>query len=201
LELGHGKERMTQDPAGSVHDTAIVEAGAELGPGTQVWHHAHVRRGAHVGAGCILGKNVYVDATVRIGDRVKIENNVSIYKGVDIGDDVFVGPHVVFTNDRLPRATNRDWTVVPTVVRRGASLGAHATVVCGVDIGEWAMVGAGAVVTRSVPDHRLVVGVPARPAGWVCRCGTVVSRAADRPPSLECDACAGQDPAAPTGGR
>jgi len=191
---------MTQDPAVSVHDTAIVEDGAELGPGTQVWHHAHVRRGARVGAGCILGKNVYVDATVRIGDRVKIENNVSIYKGVDIGDDVFVGPHVVFTNDRLPRATNRHWEVIPTTVRRGASLGANATVVCGIDIGEWAMVGAGSVVTRSVPDHQLVVGVPARPAGWVCSCGTVVSRAADRPASLDCGACAGQDAAEAEGG-
>jgi len=153
-----------------------------------------------VGADCTVGKNVYIDATVRIGDWVKIQNNVSIYHGVEIGDEVFVGPHVVFTNDRFPRATNAEWQVVPTAVRKGASLGANTTVVCGVDIGEWAMVGAGSVVTRSVPDHQLVLGVPARPTGWVCRCGAIVSREAERPRSVSCGACSNRDASTSAGG-
>lgn len=171
-----------------IHETAVVEAGAVVGDATAVWHHSHLRSGAVVGAGTTIGKNVYVDAGVSIGARCKIQNNVSVYAGVTLDDEVFVGPSAVFTNDRVPRAVG-PWTVVPTVVRRGASIGANATIVCGVEIGEHAMVGAGAVVTRSVDAHELVLGNPARHAGWVCACGAVVSREVERPADLRCADC------------
>jgi acetyltransferase-like isoleucine patch superfamily enzyme len=160
-----------------------------VGEGSSVWHHAHVRAGATVGSGCSLGKNVYVDAGVSIGNRVKIQNNVSVYQGVVLGDDVFLGPSCVFTNDRYPRAIG-DWSVVPTTVGRGASVGANATIICGVELGEWCVVGAGAVVTHDVLPHQLVVGNPARPAGWVCECGRVMSRELHEVPvSWHCDHC------------
>lgn len=169
------------------HPTALVEEGASVGPGTAVWHHAHVRRGASVGEGCTLGKNVYIDEGAVVGDRVKIQNNVSVYAGVHLEDDVFVGPGAVFTNDRVPRATG-DWEISSTVVHRGASIGANATVVAGVEIGASAMVGAGAVVVRSVRPHEVVAGNPARTIGWICRCGA--TRVGVRPPvNLHCDAC------------
>ena len=174
---------------GHVHESAIVEPEVTIGPGTMIWHHAHIRSGARIGAGCTLGKNVFVDAGVRIGDRVKIQNNVSVYAGVTLDDEVFVGPSAVFTNDLYPRATSQHWDVVPTLVRRGASIGANATLRCGIEIGSYAVVGAGAVVTRSVADHQLVVGNPARPAGWVCRCGAVVARDEERPDDLRCPDC------------
>ncbi len=176
--------------APQVHPSAIVEDGAHLGPATRVWHHAHVRAGARIGARCVLGKGTFVDAGVRIGDRVKVQNGVSVYRGVVLEDDVFVGPNATFTNDRRPRAHGEGWVPVETRVRRGASIGANATVVCGIEIGPWAMVGAGAVVTRDVEPHRLVLGTPARAAGWVCTCGEVVSRAEARPaPGSPCDRC------------
>jgi acetyltransferase-like isoleucine patch superfamily enzyme len=153
-----------------------------------VWHHAHVRDGAVIGADCTLGSYVYIDVGARVGDRVKIQNNVSVYQGVTLEDEVFVGPSAVFTNDRHPRAVG-PWEVVPTLVRHGASIGANATVVCGVEVGEWAMVGAGAVVTRSVGDHELVVGNPARRVGWACACGRVAARTDARPADLRCEAC------------
>jgi acetyltransferase-like isoleucine patch superfamily enzyme len=171
-----------------IHETAIVEAGADVGDDTSVWHHAHVRAGARVGPGCTIGKGVYIDAGVVVGARCKIQNNVSVYAGVTLADEVFVGPSAVFTNDRTPRAVG-EWAIVPTTVARGASIGANATVVCGIDIGEYAMVGAGAVVTHSVRDHELVLGAPARHAGWVCDCGTVVARTDERPRDLRCDGC------------
>jgi UDP-2-acetamido-3-amino-2,3-dideoxy-glucuronate N-acetyltransferase len=170
-----------------IHDTAIVEPGASVGEGTRVWHHAQIRAGAVVGRDCMLGKNVFVDAGVRIGDRVKVQNNVSVYAGVTLDDDVFVGPSAVFTNDRHPRSHGYEWTPVPTHVHRGASIGANATLVCPLEIGEWSMVSAGAVVTRDVPAHQLVVGSPARPAGWCCWCGCVVSRAEVRPADAVCE--------------
>ena len=162
-----------------IHPTADVSASATIGPGTRIWHLAQVRDDARVGAECILGKNVYVDAGVVIGDRVKVQNNVSIYHGVTIEDGVFIGPHVCFTNDKVPRAVNRDgslkadtdWQVTPTLVRRGAALGANSTILPGVTIGRWAMVGSGSVVTRDVADHELVVGNPARRIGSACPCG------------------------------
>ncbi len=171
-----------------VHETAIVEPGARIGERTRVWHHAHVRDGAVVGADATLGKNVYIDAGVNVGDRVKIQNNVSVYEGVTLEDEVFVGPSAVFTNDRYPRAEG-DWEVVPTIVRSGASIGANATIVCGVEIGAWAVVGAGAVVTRSVAAHELVVGNPADRIGWACACGRVASRSTEAPADLRCDVC------------
>jgi acetyltransferase-like isoleucine patch superfamily enzyme len=150
-----------------IHETAVVEAGAKIGEGTKVWHFAHVRSSASVGRDCTLGKDVYIDATVVVGDRVKIQNGVSICHGVTIGDDVFIGPHAVFTNDLIPRANSKDWTVTPTRVEQGASIGANATIVCGVTIGRWAMVAAGSVVAYDVPDFALVGGNPARVIGAV----------------------------------
>lgn len=172
-----------------VHETAIVEPGAEIGTGSRIWHHSHVRTGVVVGPGCTIGKNVYLDDGVRVGSGTKIQNNVSVYRGVTIADDVFVGPSAVFTNDRQPRAFLADWEVTPTAVHRGASIGANATIVCGVEIGAYAMVGAGAVVTRTVAPHALVVGNPARPIGWVCRCGRAVQRTTSAPAVTECPAC------------
>lgn len=173
-----------------VHSTAIVEDGADVGSGTSVWHHAHVRDGAHVGRDCVIGKNVYIDTQAVVGDRCKLQNNVSVYHGVHIGDDVFVGPSATFTNDLVPRAFNADWKVVETHVRDGASIGANATIVCGVTLGRYSMVAAGATVTHDVADNQLVAGTPARHLGWVCRCGTVVSRDAVAPSQLLCGGCA-----------
>lgn len=176
-----------------VHETAVVEPGSRVGQGTRIWHHAHVRAGAVVGMNCNLGKNVYVDDGVVIGDHVKVQNNVSVYRGVEIEDDVLIGPSAVFTNDRFPRARHESWKVVPTLVRQGASIGANATIVCGVELGCWSVVGAGAVVTRSVADHELVVGNPARRAGWMCRCGHVASKERLRPDDCRCQQCGGTE--------
>lgn len=172
-----------------VHETAIVEPGSQIGDGTHVWHHAHVRSGATIGHDCNLGKNVYIDGGVIIGDRVKIQNNVSVYLGITIEDDVFVGPSAVFTNDLYPRAGSDHWEVGTTVVRRGASIGANATIVCGTEIGEWSLVGAGCVVTESVGAHEMVAGNPACRIGWVCRCGRRVSRSQSEPSDLRCTVC------------
>jgi acetyltransferase-like isoleucine patch superfamily enzyme len=162
-----------------IHPTAEVSPAARIGPGTAVWHHSHVREGAIVGADCILGKDVYIDYDVTIGSRVKIQNGAYIYHGATLEDGVFIGPRACLTNDRLPRAITpdgrlkglNDWTVGPTRVCYGASVGTGAIVLPGVTIGRFAMVGAGAVVSRDVPDHGLVVGLPARLIGYVCRCG------------------------------
>lgn len=154
-----------------VHDTAEVSEKASIGRGTKIWNHAQVREEAVVGEDCILSKNVYVDKGVHVGNRVKVQNNVNVYHGVTIEDDVFVGPSVTFTNDLFPRAFSEDWEVYKTMVKKGASIGANATIVCGHTIGSYAMVGAGSVVTEDVPDHALVTGNPARRRGWVCQCG------------------------------
>jgi UDP-2-acetamido-3-amino-2,3-dideoxy-glucuronate N-acetyltransferase len=175
-------------PAAFVHPSAEVEPGATIGPGTRVWRRVHIREGAAIGADVQLGANVFVDAGVRIGDRVKVQNNVSVYAGVELADEAFVGPAAVFTNDLNPRATG-DWQLMPTFVRRGASVGANATIVCGVELGEHCLVAAGAVVTKDVAPHQLVLGNPARPAGWVCRCGAVASRERERPAGLTCEEC------------
>ncbi|MBV1849250.1 acyltransferase [Catellatospora tritici] len=169
------------EPDYFAHPSADVEPGARIGAGTKIWHLAHVRAGAVVGAGCVLGRNVYVDVGATVGDLVKIQNNVSVYQGVTLEDEVFVGPCAVFTNDLRPRAQHPDWQITPTVVRRGASIGANATVVCGTEIGAYAMVAAGAVVTRDVAPYQLVAGNPARHLGWVDEQGNVVSRGAERP--------------------
>lgn len=168
-----------------VHETAVVDEGAAVGDGTKVWHFSHVQAGAVIGRGCSLGQNVNVGPGARIGDGCRIQNNVSVYEGVELEDHVFCGPSCVFTNDLTPRAKYPKGSegYKRTLVKRGASIGANATVVCGHEIGEWAMVGAGAVVTSDVPAHALVLGVPARQAGWVCECGGVLSE------SLVCPDC------------
>jgi acetyltransferase-like isoleucine patch superfamily enzyme len=159
-----------------VHPTADVEEGARVGSGTKIWHLAHIRSTAEVGLDCVIGRNVYVDANVVVGNLVKIQNNVSVYQGVTLEDEVFVGPSAVFTNDLRPRAQNPGWQITPTLIRRGASIGANATIVCGVEVGAYAMVAAGSVVTRDVAPYQLVAGNPARPLGWVDAKGQVVSR-------------------------
>ncbi len=177
-----------------IHPTAEVEEGAHIGEGTRIWHHAHVRSGASIGANCILGFGVYVDAGVHIGDNCKLQNRVSVYHGVTIEDGVFVGPHVAFTNDKHPRAiradgslsTDDDWTVSPTLVRSGASIGAAAVILPGVTLGRWCLVGAGAVVSRDVPDHGLVTGNPARLTGYACKCGHTLH---PKGPAWHCDNC------------
>lgn len=176
------------DAAATVHETAEIESGACIGAGTRIWRRTHIRTGAIVGGDCNIGANVFIDRNVRIGDRVKVQNNVSLYEGVELADESFVGPAAVFTNDRNPRATG-EWELAPTHVGHGASVGANATLVCGITVGEHGLVAAGAVVTRSVLPHQLVQGNPARHAGWVCRCGRVVSRDAERPAGLECAVC------------
>ncbi|MCL2247803.1 MAG: N-acetyltransferase [Oscillospiraceae bacterium] len=158
-----------------IHATADVSSDASIGAGSKIWNLAQVRENATLGENCIVSKNVYIDTGVIIGDNVKIQNNVNVYNGVTIEDDVFLGPSMTFTNDKNPRAMSPNWEITPTLVRRGASIGANATIVCGVTIGEFAMVGAGAVVTRDVPAHTLVVGNPARRIGNVCRCGARVA--------------------------
>lgn len=156
----------------NIHPSAVVDDGAQLGDGTAVWHFSHVCAGARIGPRCSLGQNVFVGNDVQIGAGVRIQNNVSVYDAVTLEDDVFVGPSAVFTNVFNPRAAvPRKSEYRRTVVRRGATLGANCTLVCGVTVGEYAFVGAGAVVTRDVPAHALVTGVPARQTGWMSRHG------------------------------
>ena len=155
-----------------IDERAVVEDGSIIGEGTSIWHFSHIRNGSEVGENCVIGKSVYVDTGVKIGDQCKIQNNVSIYNGVTIGDSVFVGPHVVFTNDLNPRAHIWDsGRLVKTRVDEGASIGANATIRCGITIGQWCMVAAGAVVTKDVPPHALVVGVPGKIVDWVTKSG------------------------------
>lgn len=169
------------------HETAIVDAGARIGAGTRIWHWVHVCAGARIGGKCVLGQNVYIGNRVVIGDNVRIQNNVSVYDDVTLEDDVFCGPSMVFTNVFNPRShVPRKDEFRPTRVRRGASIGANATVVCGHEIGEYAFIGAGAVVTRDVPPHALMVGVPARRAGWMCRCGEPLPRRTGRVQCAQC---------------
>jgi UDP-2-acetamido-3-amino-2,3-dideoxy-glucuronate N-acetyltransferase len=178
-----------------VHPTAIVEDGASVGAGTRIWHRGHIRTGSRIGVDCTVGFAVYVDTEVVIGDRCKIQNHVSLFRGVALDDDVFVGPSVVFTNDLYPRASSLDWELRATYVHRGASIGANATIVCGIHIGDWSMVAAGAVVTADVPAYGLVVGAPARLRGWVCACGAPLASLSQVLP-LHCPRC-GRVPDAP----
>jgi UDP-2-acetamido-3-amino-2,3-dideoxy-glucuronate N-acetyltransferase len=165
----------------------VIDHACEIGEGTKIWHFSHIMAGSRLGRNCNLGQNVVISPDVRIGSNVKIQNNVSVYTGVELEDDVFCGPSMVFTNVINPRShINRKNEYKKTLVRRGASLGANSTVVCGVKIGQFAFVGAGAVVTRDVPDYALVMGVPAKQVGWVCSCGV---RLPDENPKSVCRAC------------
>lgn len=184
-----------------VHPSAIVDDGCEIGAGTRIWHFSHVLAGSRIGPGCVIGQNVMIGPRVTVGRGSKIQNNVSLYEAVTLEDEVFCGPSCVFTNVLTPRAfVERKAEFAPTLVRRGATIGANATIVCGVTIGRYAMVGAGAVVTRDVPDYALVTGVPARRSGWVSRAGEVLG------PDLVCqrtgeryvETASGLAPAEPT---
>ncbi len=159
-----------------VHPTANVSPDAVIGEGSKIWINVQVREKARIGRDCIISKDVYIDHAVVIGDRCKIQNSVSVYNGVTIDEEVFVGPNAVFTNDRLPRAFNVNWQITPTHICRGASIGANATIVCGVTVGEYAMVAAGSVVTKDVPPYTLVMGNPARLVSRIDKAGNRVPR-------------------------
>jgi acetyltransferase-like isoleucine patch superfamily enzyme len=189
-----------QDTSFYVHPSAEVEPGAEIGAGTRIWRQAHIRDHASIGEMCNIGKGVYVETNVHIGSRVKIQNNVSVFEGVTIEDGVFVGPHVCFTNDMFPRAITPDgqlksaddWTITPTRVQYGASIGAGSVIVCGVTIGEFALIGAGSVVTKDVAPYTLVFGNPARFHGYVCSCAHRLSDVREQEGKLIgwCESCA-----------
>src|SRR5438093_10530381 len=166
------------------HQSCYIDDGCTIGEGTKIWHFSHVMMGARIGRRCNLGQNVVVSPDVTIGDNVKIQNNVSIYTGVTLEDDVFCGPSMVFTNVVNPRShVPRKDEYAETIVKRGATLGANSTIVCGRTIGRYAFVGAGAVVTRDLPDYALAVGTPARVAGWICECGGKLATGCRQPAS------------------
>ncbi|MEO8635892.1 MAG: DapH/DapD/GlmU-related protein [Gemmatimonadales bacterium] len=170
-----------------VHESSFVDAGATIGAGTRIWHFCHIMPGAVIGERCNLGQNVVVMSGARLGNNVKVQNNVSLYEGVTLEDDVFCGPSCVFTNVVNPRAhVTRKHEYRATLVRRGSSIGANATIVCGVTLGEYAFIGAGAVITSDVPAFALMVGVPARRVGWMCQCG---ERLALRDGAAGCRVC------------
>jgi UDP-2-acetamido-3-amino-2,3-dideoxy-glucuronate N-acetyltransferase len=163
------------DPKAQIHAHALIDEGAVIGPGTRVWAFAHVLSGAVIGADCNICDHTFIEGNVKVGDRVTVKCGVYLWDGVTVEDDVFIGPAAVFTNDLRPRSRRRPSEFARTLLCRGASIGASAVLLPGIQIGRWAMVGAGAVVTRSVPDHALVVGNPARQKGWVCLCGESLS--------------------------
>ena len=196
------------DPTARVHPSADVEADVSVGPRTSVWHRAVLRNGASLGADCVIGRDAFIDEGVHLGNKVKVQNAALVYHGVTVEDSVFIGPGAILTNDRHPRAVtatgrlarDADWTVSPIVIAHGASIGAGAIVVAGCDVGRYAMVGAGAVVTHTVPDHAMVAGNPARGIGWACACGQRLIDSTGHPapaareryardPELSCPAC------------
>lgn len=185
---------MTQTTAAYfAHESSYVDDGCVIGEGTKIWHFTHVMAGATIGRRCNIGQNVVISPGVRIGDNVKIQNNVSVYTGVILEDDVFCGPSMVFTNVVNPRShVSRKDEYRPTIVGKGATLGANSTIVCGHSVGRYAFVGAGAVVTRDIPDYALVLGNPGRIAGWMCACGVKLTPAAavEAGRLLRCSACA-----------
>jgi len=170
-----------------IHPTAFIDEPAVIGPKTQIWHFSHVMSGARIGERCIIGQNVFIGPRVVLGNNIKIQNNVSVYEGVILEDDVFCGPSMVFTNVFNPRSfISRKKEFRQTLVKRGATIGANATIVCGHTIGRYALIGAGSVVTREVPDYALVYGNPARVEGWVCQCAVSI---AFRSGKATCSAC------------
>jgi acetyltransferase-like isoleucine patch superfamily enzyme len=196
------------DPAARVHASADLEADVSVGAGTSIWQRAQIRTGARIGRDCVIGRDVFIDEGVTLGDRVKVQNGALVYHGVTVADAVFIGPGAILTNDRHPRAVaatgklarDADWTVSPILIAEGASIGAGAVIVAGYDIGQFAMVGAGAVVTHEVPAHAIVAGNPARGIGWVCVCGQRLIDSTGHPapatreryardPELTCPAC------------
>ena len=168
-----------------VHESSWIDEDVEIGEGTKIWHFCHLQKGARIGTKCSLGQNVNISNNVKIGNGCKLQNNVSLYEGVELQDYVFCGPSCVFTNDLTPRAKYPKGSAgyKHTLVKEGASIGANATVVCGHTIGRWALIGAGAVVVSNVPDHALMLGVPAKRRGWVCECGELLKE------SLTCNCC------------
>jgi UDP-2-acetamido-3-amino-2,3-dideoxy-glucuronate N-acetyltransferase len=175
-----------------VHESSYVDEPCEIGEGTKIWHFSHVMSNSKIGRRCNIGQNVVISPDVRLGDNVKIQNNVSVYTGVELEDDVFCGPSMVFTNVTNPRShVSRKDEYRRTLVKRGASIGANATVVCGHTIGRYAFIGAGSVVTRDIPDYALVVGNPGRINGWMCQCGVKLdlSRDAQKDEDTTCAAC------------
>ncbi|MBN1620115.1 N-acetyltransferase [candidate division WOR-3 bacterium] len=174
------------------HETAVVDEGAVIGENTKIWHFSHVRAGAIIGKNCSVSQNCYIDDKAVLGDGVKLQNNVSVYALVTLEDGVFAGPSMVFTNDINPRAPypkGGKW--IPTLVKKGATLGANSTIICGNNIGKWAMVAAGAVVTKDVPDHAVVMGVPAKIRSWICECGEnlPLSVSQNKTEKCECQNC------------
>ena len=172
-----------------VHESSYVDDGVEIGPQTMIWHFCHILKGTRIGAQCRIGQNVVIGPRATVGNNVKIQHNVAVYEGVTLEDDVFCGPSMVFTNVLTPRCAfprNTADDFAPTLVKRGASIGANATIVCGHTIGQHALIGAGAVVTKDVPAYAVVVGNPARQRGWACECGTVLTFDGDR---AECPTC------------
>ncbi len=174
-----------------IHASSVVDKGATIGAGTRVWHFCHISRGARLGVNCNIGQGVYIADGVQLGDNVKVQNNVSVYTGVTVEDDAFLGPSMVFTNVLNPRShVSRKDEFLPTLVKRGATIGANATVLCGVTLGRYAFVGAGAVITKDVPDFGLVYGSPARLQGWMCRCGERLGlRTGDGHEEASCSRC------------
>ena len=180
-----------------IHPSADVSARANIGSGTCIWNQAHIRKGARIGKNCVISKNVYIDFDVKIGNNVKIQNNSSIYHGTTIKNGVFIGPHVCITNDKIPRAITSDgnlkkasdWIVNGVIIETGASIGAGSILLPGITIRKYAMIGSGSVVTKSVPEHGLVFGNPARINGYICKCGEIINNKIHEEIILKCDKC------------